>query len=134
MIYSIKKEPFGLRVTFDGMMNEESSKSFSKEFLDILTTINGNVSILIDLRKGKPISPEAQAIVNDCYYAVIKKGLVRSANIVSSSIMKMQMIRRAKELGTYDKARYIDASLNENCEQIALDWIEKGIDPDKLFN
>lgn len=131
MIYRIDKAPYGIRVTFDGMMNEDASKEFTKEFLQVLAGINGTVGIMIDLRNGKPISPESQNALNDCYYAVMRKGLTRSANIVSSGLMKMQMVRRAKELGTYDKARYIDSTSNSNFEQIALDWIERGIDPDK---
>ena len=131
MIYKIDKTPFGIRVTFDGMMNEEISKDFTKEFLQVLGGINGSVGILIDLRNGKPISPESQNALNDCYYAVMRKGLTRSANIVSSGLMKMQMMRRAKEMGTYDRARYIDSTADKNCERIALDWIERGIDPDK---
>lgn len=131
MIYKIDKMTYGIRVTFDGMMNEEVAKDFAKEFLQVLSGVNGSMSILIDLRKGKPISAESQAILNDCYSAVIKRGLIRSANIVSSSLMRMQMERRARELGTYDKVRYIDSSADGNCEQIAVDWLERGIDPDK---
>ena len=130
MIYKIEEAPYGIRVTFDGMMDEEVAKEFAKEFLRVLAGIDGNISILIDLRRGKPISVKSQEALNECYNAVVKKGLIRSANIVSSALMKMQMMRRAKELGTYDKVRYIDSSENENCEQIALDWLERGIDPD----
>lgn len=131
MIYQIQKTPYGIRVGFDGMMDEQVAKEFAKEFLQVLTGVDGSMSILIDLRKGKPISAESQAILNECYYAVVRKGLIRSANIVSSPLMKMQMMRRAKELGTYDKVRYIDSSDNDGCERVALDWLERGVDPDK---
>lgn len=131
MIYKIERARYGIRVTFDGMMEEDTAKEFAKEFMRLLAGINGSIGILIDLRKGMPISAGSQAALNECYREVVKKGLIRSANIVSSTVMKMQMMRRAKELGTYDKARYIDSSGNDRCEQVALDWIEKGIDPDK---
>ncbi len=128
MLYLIERTPYGIRVAFDGMMSEEIAKQFRSEFLQLLDSTPGEISILIDLRKGHPISVESQAIVNDCYHAVIRRGLTRSANLVASAMMKMQMVRRAKELGTFDKVRYIDASAD--CERLALDWLEKGIDPD----
>lgn len=131
MIYRIEKAPYGISVTSDGMMDEEVAKEFSVEFLRKLAEISGSISILIDLRNGKPVSRESQLVLNECYDAVIRKGLVRSANIVSSGLMKMQMMRRAKELGTYEKVRYIDSSAHENCEQVAIDWLERGTDPDK---
>ena len=131
MVYTIEKKPFGLMLSFDGMMDEGIAKKFAEDFMKIFDSFDCSISLLINLIKGKPMPAESQAAVNDCYKAVIKKGLIRSANIVPSSLMKLQMIRRAKEFGTYDKARYIDSSSNSNWEQIALDWIEKGIDPDK---
>ncbi len=131
MIYKIEQAPYGIRVTFDGMMDEDIAKEFAKEFLRVLAGVDGEMSILIDLRKGKPISGKSQEALNECYNAVVRKGLIRSANIVSSPVMKMQMMRRAKELGTYEKVRYVDSSGDDNCEQIALNWLERGIDPDK---
>ena len=131
MVYTIEKKPYGIKLSFDGMMDEEIAKNFAKEFMQVLNSIKGEIGILIDLSKGKPMPPAAQAAVNDCYKAVVQKGLTRSANIVSSAIMKTQMTRRAKEFGTYNKARYIESTTKANAEQIALDWIEKGIDPDQ---
>ena len=130
MTYTIDETPYGLRVSFDGMMGEEDARRFRGDFLRTLEAVAGPISILIDLRKGQPISPRSQEIVADCYRAVTEKGLVRSANLVSSALMKLQMVRRAREMGTYDRARYVDASAGPRCEQIAVDWLEKGLDPD----
>ena len=130
MVYMIEKNSYGLKISFDGMMDEEIARRFAAEFMQSLNSIEGEISLMIDLSKGSPMPQAAQEAVNDCYKAVIQKGLIRSANIVSSTLMKMQMTRRAREFGTYNKARYIDTSAN-NYEQVALDWIEKGIDPDK---
>ncbi len=131
MVYAIEKKPYGIMLSFDGMMNEEIAKKFAVDFMKVLDSFDGSISILINLINGKPMPAESQGAVNNCYKAVVQKGLIRSVNIVPTSLMKLQMIRRAKEFGTYDKARYIDSSSSPNWEQIALDWIEKGIDPDK---
>ncbi len=131
MIYHVDREPYGLRVTFDATMDERTASQFRDDFLQVLETVSGPISILIDLRRGGPISPRAQEYVATCYHAVDAKGLIRSANIVSSALMKLQMVRRAKELGTYEKVRYIDPSTQVDFEKVALEWLEKGIDPDR---
>ena len=131
MIYTIEKKPYGLRVAFDGMMDVETAKKFATEFMQILAGIDRSIGLLIDLNRAKPMPPESQAPVDECYKAVVRKGLTRAASIVPSAIMKMQMVRLSKEHGTYDKARYIDSTANSNWESIALNWIENGIDPDQ---
>ncbi len=130
MIYTIEKKPYGLRVAFDGMMDAETAKKFAREFMQILAGIDRRLGILIDLTRARPMPPESQAPVNECYKAAIKKGVTRSASVVPSPLMKMQMVRLSKEHGTYDKERYIDSTANPNWESIALDWIERGIDPE----
>lgn len=55
----------------------------------------------------------------------------RSAVVLSNAILTLQFKRIAKETGIYEWERYIDASKNPNWEEIATDWLEKAIDPDK---
>ncbi|MGB9500437.1 MAG: hypothetical protein ACKVE4_12015 [Dissulfuribacterales bacterium] len=43
--------------------------------------------------------------------------------------MQFQCI--GKETGIYEWERYIDVSSSPDWERIAVDWISKGIDPDK---
>lgn len=131
MVYTIEKKPYGIRLCFNGMMDEETAKNFVNDFNKVLDTIAGSISIMIDLINGSPMPGKSQILVNELYQKVIQKGLIRSANIVPSSMMKLQMVRLAKEHGTYDKARYINFSDNPGWEKIALDWLENGIDPDK---
>jgi hypothetical protein len=132
MIYTVERKDYGIKLSFDGLLDEENAKLFINDFNKIIDSINGSVSILIDLRKGMPMPGKSQELVNEGYTKILQKGLTRSANIVSSSLMKMQMIRLAKEHGTYEKARYIDSTNNPDCENEALNWIEKGIDPDLI--
>lgn len=131
MVYTIEKTRYGIRLSFDGMMTEEIAKNFAKEFMEVLNSTTGEIGILMELSKGKPMPPGAQAAVNECYQAVLQRGLTRSANIVASALMKAQMTRRAREFGTYSRTRYIDATAEADPEQVALDWLERGIDPDR---
>jgi hypothetical protein len=43
----------------------------------------------------------------------------------------MQFRRIGKETGIYEWERYIDASSVADWEKIGIDWLSKGIDPDK---
>lgn len=131
MFYNIEKKPYGIKLTFDGLLDEENARKFASDFEETIDSFSGNIGILIDLTKGMPMPGNSQLIVNELYNKILKKGLTRSANIVTSTLMKMQMVRLAKEHGTYDKARYIDASANPGWEKTATDWIENSIDPDK---
>ena len=59
------------------------------------------------------------------------KGMQRSVVILSSAAIVMQFKRMAKETGIYEWERYIDASKHPDYEKPAVDWLTKGIDPDK---
>jgi hypothetical protein len=132
MSYSIEKKEYGIRITFEGMLDSENANKYVAEFLQVLNTMVDEFGIIMDLTKAKPMPEESQVIVDEAYKAVLqKKGMNRAASIVSSTIMKIQMVRMAKEHGIYDKARYIDATTNVNYEKAAIDWVERGIDPDQ---
>ncbi|OEU57610.1 MAG: hypothetical protein BA871_10695 [Desulfuromonadales bacterium C00003096] len=60
-----------------------------------------------------------------------EKGMVRSVVILDNVITKMQFRRIGKETGIYEWERYIDASSVADWEKIGIDWLSKGIDPDK---
>ena len=130
MFYKIEKKSYGFRLTFDGMLDPENAEKYTEELLAALATWTGSVGVMIDLTKAKPMPPESQKIVAAGYKAVLMKGLTRAVSVVPSGLMRMQMMRLAKENGTYDKARYIDSSTCPQWESVALNWIVLGIDPD----
>ncbi|MBU0984121.1 MAG: hypothetical protein KKA42_09650 [candidate division Zixibacteria bacterium] len=57
--------------------------------------------------------------------------MIRSAVILRSPVTTAQFKRIAGETGIFRNERYIDASSLPDWEQIALDWVEKAIDPEK---
>ena len=131
MFYSIEKKEYGIRIAFEGMLDEENARKYVAEFLPVLNSMVGEFGIIMDLTKAKPMPEASQVIVNEAYKAVLqKKGMNRSASIVSSPTMKMQMVRLAKERGVYDTTRYIDIETSADYEKAAVDWVAGGIDPD----
>jgi hypothetical protein len=85
---------------------------------------------LVDLRGQKPYGEETNKIIQAAMTYVRERGMQRSAVILASAITKMQIMRLAKEAGMCAYERYFDASSEPAWERKALDWIERGIDPD----
>ncbi len=86
--------------------------------------------VFVDMRTLKPVSPEAQEIMQTGQKMYKDNGMNRSVVVVNSAILKMQFQRIAKETGIYQWERYIDASSVENFEKVGLDWLVNSIDPD----
>jgi len=119
---------YGYTSKFTGMLSLEEANDW---FDDVKKTIAGKSSFgqLIDLRGQKAQSPETNQVVQDAMAYVIEHGMKRSSVVLSSTVMKMQIQRLAKEVGMYAYERYFDPS-DEQWETKALAWIVDGTDPD----
>ncbi|MHB8079787.1 MAG: hypothetical protein ACYDIE_11110 [Candidatus Krumholzibacteriia bacterium] len=86
---------------------------------------------IIDLRGRARLSGsrEEEAIIQESMRFVKEHGLTRSAVIVSAGAVTLKIKQLAFGTSVYEWERYIDGA-NPRCEQIALDWVERGIDPD----
>jgi hypothetical protein len=51
--------------------------------------------------------------------------------ILANAVIQLQFRRLAKDSGIYAWERYISAADTPNWEQVATNWITKGVDPDK---
>jgi hypothetical protein len=83
------------------------------------------------MRTLKPLQPDVQAILEEGQKLFKQKGMARSVVILANSVLTMQFKRIAKETGIYLWERYIDSNTNPKWEQTGIDWLAKGIDPDK---
>lgn len=101
------------------------------ESQNTLNTENrGTFNIFVDMRGLKPLPPEAQKEMETGQKLYKGKGMARSVVIVDNPTTQMQFKRLAKQTGIYQWERYIDASSKPNWEQVGLDWINNGKDPD----
>jgi hypothetical protein len=83
------------------------------------------------MRNLKPLPPDAQASMEEGQKLYKQKGMERSVVILNSASLTMQFKRIAKETGIYEWERYVDASKTADWEKVGLDWVKKGVDPDK---
>ncbi len=129
MPYSVVPTSYGYRITVDGIFSPSEATTW---FEDIKRIAGPKPSFcqFVDIRKQLPNPAGTSPIVEEAMTWVCDNGLKRSCVIVDSPTLRMQIMRLAKKSGMYNYERYFDASEDPNWERHALDWLERGIDPD----
>lgn len=130
-MYKIEKKHYGYRLTFDGFIKEDEMKQWVEESRQVLQTAPKEFGVFVDMRTLKPLPPESQKYMEEGQKSYKTKGMIRSVVILASAVTKLQFKRIAKETGIYEWERYLDVDTTPNWEQVGLDWIQHGIDPDK---
>lgn len=130
-MFKIEKKDFGYKLTFADFIQAEEMKKWVEQSRNTLLTAPKEFGVFVDMRTLKPLPQDSQQYMQEGQKLYKEKGMVRSVVVVSDSITAMQFKRIAKETGIYQWERYIDASASAFWEQIALDWIKDGKDPDK---
>jgi hypothetical protein len=125
-----EKTAYGYTSAISGTLTPPEAAAWFEEVKRAVGSTHHAFHQLIDLRGQKPNPPQSQAIVEQAMGWVREQGMVRSAVVLSDTIMRMQIMRLAKEVGMYAYERYFDASKNPNWQKEAMAWIEQGVDPD----
>lgn len=130
-MYKIEKHPYGFKLVFGDFIKPEEMAKWVEESKKSLIGAPKEFGVFVDMRTLKPLSAEAQSHMQEGQKLFKQKGMVRSVVILDNSLTKMQFQRIARETGIYAWERYIDASSVPHWEKVGVDWISKGIDPDK---
>lgn len=128
-MYKIERKNYGVKITFSGFVKEEEMLVYKKEFRAMLDQLPEKFGIFSDMREMKPMPPESQKIFN-ANPELVTGRLTRSATIVNSALVKIQSKRMVEEWKVSDSKRYIDASKTSNWEEVAVDWIVNGTEPE----
>lgn len=131
-MYKIETKDYGYKLTFSDFIKVEEMQNWVKDSEKALAKASKAFGVVIDMRGLKPLPLDSQTHMQTGQKLYKEKGMVRSAVILEGAITTSQFKRIAKETGIYEWERYIDASKEENIEKKAIDWVHKGIDPDKL--
>ena len=130
-MYKIEKKGYGFKLTFGGSMKADEMKRWVEESKTALVGAPKEFGVLIDMRTLQPLLEDAQTHMKEGQKLFKAKGMLRSVVILNSPIVTLQFKRIAKETGIYAWERHIDASAVTDWEKVGIDWISKGIDPDK---
>lgn len=131
-MFKIEQHPYGFFLTFGGFVPAGEMATWVAESRKALARAPKSFGVMVDMRTLKPLTPEAKAVMEDGQKLYKAAGMARSAVIVESALIAMQFKNIAKDTGIYQWERYLSAGSHPDWEHLALDWIERGIDPDKL--
>lgn len=130
-MYKLEKTGYGFRILFADLIKPEEMSSWLAEAKKSLVMPPKEFGVFVDMRSLKPLPSDAQAILEEGQKLFKQKGMARSVVILSNTVLTMQFKRIAKETGIYQWERYIDSNANPKWEQAGVDWLVKGVDPDK---
>jgi len=130
-MFKIKKTDYGYKFIFDGFIKADEMKLWVDEVKKTLVGAPKEFGVFVDMRTLQPLPADAQTHAQDGQKLCKKKGMVRSVVILDNIITHMQFLRIGKGTGIYEWERYIDASSVADWEKVGIDWVSKGIDPDK---
>lgn len=130
-MYKIEKTDFGYYLTFSGEMNLAEMTQWFNDSKDVLETASRSFGVFVDMRELHLLEADAQKEMQSGQRYYKKVGMKRSIVILNNPILTIQFKRIALQSGIYDTERYIDASSISNWEEIGMDWVKQGIDPEK---
>ncbi len=130
-MYQVHQTEYGVKLVFQGFLKEEELRKWSHEVARVTKELTTGFCVLHDMRGMYPLPPEARQVMRQNMELAKRAGMGKSAQIVDDAITAMQFKRLANEVGIAETTRQIDASLVPDCERVAVNWIVKGIDPDK---
>lgn len=126
----VEKTGYGFKLILEGMVEPADLMQVQPAVQKAIAGREDGFSVLIDFRNAALLGPEAQEVTKGLIEGVKGAGgLQRSAVVLSSALAKIQTRRLSTESGVSTTERYIDAGKHLNWEGLALDWIERGIEP-----
>lgn len=121
---------YGYRSTISDPLSPDEDQTWVNEVLEAVRG-RDHFGQLIDMRGRARLTgdPHQERLIADMMTRLRAQGLLRSAVILSSRQVALKIKQLAFATGLYEWERYLDGT-DPDCEARALDWVERGIDPD----
>lgn len=129
-MYQIEETPYGMHVVFEGFLQKDEMEGWTRDVDPVANGRKDEFAAFVDLRGAKAFPKDAREVLFEKLIDLTQRGLGRQAIVITNPITKIQATRMAKEAGMHELVRFIDASSVDDWEGQALEWIQKGIDPD----
>ncbi len=110
---------------FSEFIDDDEMKRWVEESRQTLRDAPPKFCVKIDMSKLRPLPLEAQATMLEGQKLYRQKGMVRSAVIVNSVIMKMHFERIAKKSGIHEWERYFSSD-ETDFDAKADEWLAGG--------
>ena len=128
MPYTVSATPFGYRASFTAPFPPAEAQAWFAELKRVLPRTPRPFGQLIDAREQKVQDAGSVPIVEEAQNWVRAQGMNRSAVVVSSTLVKMNLTRMSRETGMIEYERYIDGS-DPAWETKAMAWLKDGVEP-----
>ncbi|MHB8065596.1 MAG: hypothetical protein ACYDG2_23760 [Ruminiclostridium sp.] len=93
-----------LYITVKGTIGRSEVEDYKLAVKKNVAVLKSSFTALMDLRKSAVFDQESMAQLQGTKEIAVAAGLTRSAMVVESAIVKMQMNRNFKDVGPQDKA------------------------------
>lgn len=129
-MFEFEQTDYGLKLTIRGALDPAEVARLKAGLDMLLATQDGPFSALVDGREFIPVEHEIAAVLQHCEEMAMAGGMQRMAIILKSPVVKGHVQQIAHLSGSASISRYIDSSKIDNAEQVALDWLVDGIEPE----
>lgn len=128
-MYEIKQRNKNvLEITFSGFIKAEEMQKWLTDSREVLKKTPKEFGVIINMTQLKTLPAESKSIMEEGQKLYKQKGMVRSAVILSSTIITAQFKKIAKDTGIDKWERYFDQT-SPSWQIKSLNWVEKGIEP-----
>jgi hypothetical protein len=126
-MHRIEETPYGYRLVIEDFLGPGEADAMLS---DLQATVHGRSGLLIDLRRIRTLHPDAQEALKLALLHCREAGMERAVFLLDSAIVRLQTRCLARDAGLEDAVRALDVSCQADWEKAALDWLERGTEPD----
>jgi hypothetical protein len=128
-VQRVWKRDYGVEIVFGGPLTREQAEQLVAELDRKLPPPGGRFGLLVDSRGARAYSAQAQEVFRRGILLCKQRGMERSVVVLDSAIATLQAKRLAKETGTLEWTRYLDAGSRPDWRQLARRWLLDAVDP-----
>jgi hypothetical protein len=126
-----EKKDYGIYINYSGIITFYEITEWKKWIEKTVPTIDGDFCVFVDMQKMEILPANCKEKVEEVQQLCRKAGFSRSVIILNDQVTALQFKLIARKTGIYKFERYVDASNNEDWEQLGMDWLLNAVDPDK---
>ena len=129
-MHKIELTEYGVKLVFKDIVNSEEIQKWLDKLMKIKVDLPDEVGVLVDMTQLKPISTQTQRAMFKLQESFVSDKKIRSVVAVSSPIVMRQLQEIAQKTGAFSSERYFNSLDTPNWEEVGLDYIIEGIEPD----
>lgn len=119
----VRVTDFGVDITFGGPLTPAEADELLAELERKLPAPGGRIGVLVDSRRLRAYSAEAQDVFKRGIQLCVERGMERSVVVHDSPVAAHQAMRLGKETATQAATRYIDSRTHPDWRKVAHDWL-----------